>query len=648
MTRCWRPIRFCGTALYGLALIASLSSTSAMADSLDQQRTLYDQAQELLDNSNLSMFKQVRSKLDEYPLTPYLDYRSLLINIGSKPPIVVRAFIDSHQDYPFSARISAPYIISLAKQQKWERLVEFQRQEPVGEEYQCWYYYAKLQTGDLKSAFSGAKSLWLQGSSISDACDPLFREWTRLGGKTDELVYERMLLAFEGRNISLMSYLYQQLKDERMRIWGSNMLELYRHPERIPYIAVRYPTTLDLPSQVMLSIEKIARSRPDKARTILNETRRAIDLTDEQVQSLYQYIAMQLLDSSDRKLVPWRDSVIAASGDSHLLKMRIRMALRQVDWAGVKAWIALLPEGEQQDLCWQYWLGRSELATGDREAGHKRLRAMIGHRNFYSVAAAIEVRQSIQYPSHDLQFNPQLIHPYQKALTRIEELIDRDKIAAAKSEWSWLLDRVTQDEKEMLAVYAANKHWYHLTVTASISASLWNNFELRFPLAHQWWFNFYGNKNGIDPVTLMSLARQESAWDAEAQSPVGARGIMQIMPSTAKYTAKKYQLEYTNVSELYDVSKNIEIGSQYFSSLLKRYDKNRIFALAAYNAGPLRVDNWRKETKGQLGPMAFIEAIPFKETRGYVQNILMFEVYYRDLMGAQGQFLTSDEMRAKY
>ncbi|MCA2016973.1 hypothetical protein LDJ79_12680 [Vibrio tritonius] len=418
MTRCWRTIQFCGTAIYGLALTAALSSPGAMAESLEQQRALYDQAQELLDDSNLSKFNKVRRQLDEYPLTPYLDYRSLLIDIGKKPPIVVRAFIDSHKEYPFAARISAPYITSLAKQQKWQRLVEFQRQEPVGEEYQCWYYYAKLKTGDLKSAFSGAKSLWLQGASVSDACDPLFREWARLGGKTDTLVYERMLLAFEGRNAGLMSYLYQQLKDERMRRWGANMLELYRHPERIPYIAVRFPSTLDLPSQVMLAIEKLARSRPDKARTILNETKRAIDLTNEQVQSLSQYIAMQLLDSTDRKLVAWRDSVIAASKDSHLLKMRIRMALRQVDWAGVKAWVKLLPEGERRELSWQYWLGRSELATGDIEAGYKRLREMVGHRNFYSVAAAIELRQSIQYPSHDLQFNPQLIPDFPTQIPR--------------------------------------------------------------------------------------------------------------------------------------------------------------------------------------------------------------------------------------
>ncbi|MCV6037347.1 transglycosylase SLT domain-containing protein, partial [Escherichia coli] len=92
---------------------------------------------------------------------------------------------------------------------------------------------------------------------------------------------------------------------------------------------------------------------------------------------------------------------------------------------------------------------------------------------------------------------------------------------------------------------------------------MWDNIELRFPIAHRWWFNFYAKKHDIDPITMMSLARQESALDSEARSPVGARGIMQIMPATAKYTARKYKLTYQGSDDLYNVGKNIEIGSHY-------------------------------------------------------------------------------------
>ena len=285
---------------------------------------------------------------------------------------------------------------------------------------------------------------------------------------------------------------------------------------------------------------------------------------------------------------------------------------------------------------------------GDITKGSQRLENLVGQRNFYSVAAAKEIKRSINYPVSTISFEQQAVKPFMTALVRIEELIERDKIAAAKSEWRWLLNRANTEQKEMLAAYASYKDWSHLTVTASIKAKMWDNLELRFPVAHRWWFNFYGEKHSIDPITLMSLARQESGLDVEARSPVGARGIMQIMPSTAKYTARKYQLSYRSSNDLYEVGKNIEIGSHYLKGLLERYDNNRIFALAAYNAGPHRVKTWRERTQGKLDAYAFIEAIPFKETRGYVQNILMFETYYRNLLGVDGAFLNQNEIDTRY
>jgi len=230
----------------------------------------------------------------------------------------------------------------------------------------------------------------------------------------------------------------------------------------------------------------------------------------------------------------------------------------------------------------------------------------------------------------------------------INELIEVDKITAAKREWNWLLWQVNKQEQQALAVYAAEKDWHHLTVKATIEAKMWDHTALRFPIAHQWWFNFYGDKHKVDPITLMSVARQESALDVQARSPVGARGIMQIMPTTASYTAKRFKLSYKGAGDLYDVGKNIEIGSRYLNSLLQQYDDNRVFAFAAYNAGPHRVKRWRKRSNENLDVFAFIEAIPFKETRGYVQNILMFETYYRDLMGVEGDFLRPNELLTKY
>ncbi|HGH6013438.1 TPA: murein transglycosylase [Vibrio mimicus] len=625
-----------------------MGSASASALDLEAQRAQYEQAQRWLDEKKIPEYQHIRKQIESYPLTPYLDYRAFLVDLGSKPPIAVRNFIDSHKEYPFSGRVAAPYLDALAQNKKWAALLQFQTQLPNGETYQCHYYNAKLQTGKRSEAFEGAKKLWLNGASIADACDPLFAEWERVGGLTDEWVLKRSLLAFEGRNRNLMIYLQKKLDGKKSQAKAQAMLELFDKPERV--VAYSRKASQDPINQKVaeLALQKWARSEPQEAQAVLNDVAKAQGWNREQKSRISHFIAIRLMETEDEALAKWRDEVTRQSNNVRLIEARTRLALRENNWRELTQWISVLPEQERKTLRWQYWLGRSEMALGKKKEGTERLKGLLGQRSFYSVAAAKVLQQSVNYPTSTVTLDMTLIKAHKKALVRIDELIALDKVIAAKSEWRWLLERVSQKEKEMLAAYAANAGWHQMTITATISASLWDNNQLRFPVVHQNLFNLHGQKNGIDPITLMSLARQESAMDSDAQSPVGARGLMQIMPDTARYTARKYQLSYSNPDELYQVGKNIEIGSRYLSSLLERYDQNRILAFAAYNAGPSRVDTWLKRSQGKLDAYGFIEAIPFAETRGYVQNILMFETYYRDLMGVEGRFLNDHELNTKY
>ncbi|EOW2078893.1 murein transglycosylase [Vibrio mimicus] len=631
-----------------LTTVCAMGSASASALDLEAQRAQYEQAQRWLDEKKIPEYQRIRKQIESYPLTPYLDYRAFLVDLGSKPPIAVRNFIDSHKEYPFSGRVAAPYLDALAQNKKWAALLQFQTQLPNGETYQCHYYNAKLQTGKRSEAFEGAKKLWLNGASIADACDPLFAEWERVGGLTDEWVLKRSLLAFEGRNRNLMIYLQKKLDGKKSQAKAQAMLELFDKPERV--VAYSRKASQDPINQKVaeLALQKWARSEPQEAQAVLNDVAKAQGWNREQKSRISHFIAIRLMETEDKALAKWRDEVTRQSNNVRLIEARTRLALCENNWRELSQWISVLPEQERKTLRWQYWLGRSEMALGKKKEGSERLKALLGQRSFYSVAAAKVLKQSVNYPTSTVTLDMTLIKAHKKALVRIDELIALDKVIAAKSEWRWLLERVSQKEKEMLAAYAANAGWHQMTITATISASLWDNNQLRFPVVHQNLFNLHGQKNGIDPITLMSLARQESAMDSDAQSPVGARGLMQIMPDTARYTARKYQLSYSNPDELYQVGKNIEIGSRYLSSLLERYDQNRILAFAAYNAGPSRVDTWLKRSQGKLDAYGFIEAIPFAETRGYVQNILMFETYYRDLMGVEGRFLNDHELNTKY
>ncbi|WP_375752677.1 transglycosylase SLT domain-containing protein [Vibrio sp. HN007] len=631
-----------------LPLLAISSGAYSAPASLAQQRVIYQKAQDYLDKKQVDEYMEIRDQIADYPLTPYVDYRTFLIGIGNRTPEEVNAFVEQHNSFPFSNRVRAAYLDALIKKKKWQTFYEYQTYEPKMEKYQCSYYYSKYVNGDTSEAFKGAEKLWLSGKSVSDNCSPLFDAWKNAGLRTDDMVLRRMLLSFESSSNNMVNYLAKMTESNKSRLQAKEMKKLARNPGYVVEFSQKYPPSDFNRRQSEIALKKLARKDTNLAQRNLAIVLDAQNFKPEQAQKVSEYIAVRLMNTDENYLAVWRDSVLAKSTNVKALESRARLSIRQADWPMIAYWISVLPESSQDSMRWQYWQARSELALGQREEGIKRMQSLLGQRNFYSVAAAKSLDKPVYYKTQKTNTSTDILKPYNVSLLRINELIDVDKIQAAKSEWNWLLWQVGKEEQKALAVYAANKDWHHLTVKATIQAKMWDDTALRFPVAHQWWFNFYGDKHKVDPITLMSVARQESALDAEARSPVGARGIMQIMPRTAKYTANKYKLSYQGAGQLYDVGKNIEIGSKYLNSLLNQYDNNRVFAFAAYNAGPNRVKTWRKRSDGNLDVFAFIEAIPFNETRGYVQNILMFETYYRDLMNVKGEFLRPNELLTKY
>ncbi|VDZ52835.1 Soluble lytic murein transglycosylase precursor [Serratia odorifera] len=147
----------------------------------------------------------------------------------------------------------------------------------------------------------------------------------------------------------------------------------------------------------------------------------------------------------------------------------------------------------------------------------------------------------------------------------------------------------------------------------------------------------------------MAIARQESAWNPKAQSPVGAAGLMQVMPRTAQHTVQKFGIPgYSSQSQLFDPQTNITIGTQYLESVYQQFGRNRILASAAYNAGPSRVNTWLGSSDGRIDAIAFVESIPFSETRGYVKNVLAYDAFYRYFMHQQAKVLTDAEWQRRY
>ncbi|MFV0573919.1 MAG: transglycosylase SLT domain-containing protein [Vibrio sp.] len=615
---------------------------------LEAQRIVYARAQTLLDRKDVAGYQAIRPQIATYPLTPYIDYRVFLLNMENRSPAEVQKFKDDYATFPFQGRVSANYLDALARTKQWKTITEFQTEEPNGQRYQCLYYYANLQQGNKTMAYEGAKKLWLTGKSANSACDPLFDEWAKTGLRTDDLVLDRMVLGYKESNSGLFKFLDGLLVTSDAKQKSKDLQSLYANPAKVVSYSQTVKTTPFSQDLTEAAFSRLISRNTALAAQSYQQVMSAKNIPQEERVELGNTTAAWLMNTDDAGLAQWRDNLLDQEGLPHRLERRARISIQNGDWNDLQHWINKMPSDLQASLRWQFWQAKIEMAQGKNSQAHDRLRKMLGQRDFYSAAAAHVLGEPIRYEAKVLTNDTASLAKDAPALYRIEEMIAVDKIQAAKSEWRWLLSHSTQPEKMALAKYAYDEHWHNFAVVGTIEADMWDYISLRFPIAHRWWFDFYSKKNNVPFITLMSVARQESAMDVLAGSPVGARGLMQIMPATAAHTAKVHKLQYNGANDLYKPEKNIEIGSAYLSGLMDTYSQNRIYSFAAYNAGPGRVKQWRARTDEKIDAFGFIEAIPFDETRGYVQNILMFETYYRNLLGESGSFLTSSEANARY
>jgi soluble lytic murein transglycosylase len=146
-------------------------------------------------------------------------------------------------------------------------------------------------------------------------------------------------------------------------------------------------------------------------------------------------------------------------------------------------------------------------------------------------------------------------------------------------------------------------------------------------------FDSAGGNDKLEPALLNALTRQESDFHTGSVSRVGARGLMQLMPQTARLVASTYKQKYDVSRLISDPSYNVTLGSAFLSELISGYDGSYVLSLAAYNAGPGRVKQWIKDfgdpRNKSADPVDWIERIPFTETRTYVQRILESTQLYR-------------------
>jgi len=610
------------------------------------ERDKYDDATVAIDRGQWTEYERLRSDLNDYPLAIYLDYSRYSRSPAQVRPAEARQFLSLSEDSPLPNRFLSVYLTRAGKDRRWNDYLAVMPREPNSIALKCYYFRALLATGDELAAWEGAERLWNHGESRPKECDPLFASWLKAGQLDDDVIWSRMLKAFDARQRSLLGYVARKGSPE-LAPWSEKLLAVYRKPQQIRQqsLPTGSPYSADIASH---GLAYLARYSPEKALDYWLHYQGSIDFSKEQRHTVEYAIALRSLFAKSITNLPWVETALNRLGEDKLVEIRLRWALQDSAWNDLLATMVKLTAEQQEEPVWRYWRAMALSETGDTQDSSELLALVAKERGYYGFLAADRLGQPYNFEHRTIVVDVGAKAPLESlpAVQRIEELYFHDQEQLAHSEWYKVIgDR--QSEQQALAVMASERGWHRMAIDAANKAKAWDALDLRFPMPYQDTFTHFGGVQRVPSTELMAIARRESAFFPLARSPVGARGLMQIMPATGKQVASQLGRSHST-GALYDVEHNVLLGSAYYRQLLDRFDDNRIFALAAYNAGPHRVDRWRNSGNERLSVELWVETIPFKETRNYVQAVLSYNVVFAYLQGREAPLLTETELTGLY
>lgn len=647
------------------SFMASLSLAANLL-SLDQQREIYLKAEMLLpyavENNNFRLIDQLIAQLNGYPLLPQLQYQRLMSDTQQLTAEKIHQFTKHHPMLAERKHLTRTWYQILQKREDWQGILQFSEAIPKDLISRCIYLSAQARqhmsneglAGQSTMAWKAVDNIWLSGVSLPSACDDMLSLWQRAGQQTHQQVRERALLAFKQGSDGLLRHLRNQANDVVLTAWLQSLVELRANPQSLSLFvhtaAINQYNREVVDRTFRRYINQLDESQFDSHDPFAPyiEWGSRFGLSIEQLKLWRAAIVSKLFDSDNPILQQWRDQQIINLQQDDLIERRIRLAI--LSQQNLNKWLDLLSDNAKKQQEWRFWYAFSHYKHGKRGVAQQQWRDLAQERGFYPMLAAEQIQ--MKYQPHfavlaQAEYSS-LLESVRPDLAQIEELLAINEYQDAKQAWLALLRQSDKMQKIALAEYANSKNWYAFGVQATIDAKAWEYLAQRLPIAYPLWFELHLQGKWLPLSFAMAIARQESAWDIQAQSYANARGLMQLLPSTAQATANKFSLPYGGERQLFEPFDNIMLGTQHLQELADRFGENRILIAAAYNAGSSRVDRWLKRSDKRLSMAEFIATIPFYETRGYVQNVLTFDYYYRMLLGQSLIKFTESEANRLY
>lgn len=590
--------------------------------------------------------RELLPQVKGHALEPWAAYWDLSARLDSASQEEIQAFLSRYAGTYQEDRLRNDWLLQLGRRKDWATFAAEYPKFRMNDDraVQCYALHTEFIASGTDVA-TKVEDLWLAQREADEGCATAAELQIRVGKLKTLHVWQRARLGFENDRVRIATQAVGLLNEK----WGGTVSGIYANPAHYlndKITAVRMRTK----EFVTLALIRLAVTDTDAAAIEMEKTRWKTQLTQEEQSWVWGVIGKRLARRLSDDALP----LFAKGQDKFMhedhLAWKARAALRAGDWAQVRDTIAAMGEAQRQDPTWIYWRARALMAlkTPDAAAQANALyQSIASAKGFYEQLSLEELGRQVTAP-----VRPEALSLAEKDAARNNPGLSRGLLAIQLGlrsegvrEWNYsigLHQRGGMSDRELLAAaqLACDNSVWDRCINASERTKGVMDFEQRYPMPFKAEVVKQANKIGLDPAYVYGLIRQESRFIMDARSSVGASGLMQVMPATASWTAKKIGLTDFQPHQITDRETNIAIGTGYLKLVLDNFGGSMPLATAAYNAGPNRPRNWRGQTGEPVREAAiWAENVPFTETRDYVKKVLANTTNYAALITGQPQSL---------
>jgi len=550
------------------------------------------------------------------------------------PTQALERFIQTNHNGLLVERLRSDWLIAAVRSGDYKTALRLGPIPMGGAQVQCAWQLARHMAGQPVTA-QKALAVFQPGASC----------WTML-----ERLTERRVVRWDDLVPELRAILETSRRDDAQRVaallFDSNALASYvalmRNPRQ--WLNQRAaPETRAQTELLTLALSRLAREEDRVASATFIEQRWAKHIPVANQQWVWsQFGLVSALNVESHAWQWYRKSGTARLTDyNHAWQVRAELRKPKIEWAWVQKAIRRMSSAQQAETAWTYWMGRALAAQGDKEGARKRYVSIRHVFDFYGQLASEELGgiQALPSPPAPVQAAELAAARAHPGLRRAVVLFNLGWRPEAVQEWNYALRGMDDRALRAAAEFAREVQIFDRVINTSLRTQGEVDFSQRFVAPFVRRVSEKAQEVGLDVAWVYGLIRQESRFIMDARSQVGASGLMQLMPATAKWVAEKIGMKDFRPSLVNQFDTNIVLGTRYLDMLLRDLDGSQVLASAGYNAGPRRLVRWRAALSAPVEGAIFAETIPFTETRLYVKHVLSNASYYATLFTGKPQSL---------